>query len=88
MRVVSYSQARNNLKSVFDQTIDDADVTIVTRRDGQNAVVMGEEYYNSLMETLHLLRSPRNAAHLAQSIAEFRTGNTLRKALLDADGSV
>lgn len=88
MRIVSYSQARNNLKSVFDQTIDDADVTIVTRREGQNAVVMGEEYYNSLMETLHLLSSPRNAAHLAQSIAEFRAGNTLRKALLDADDSL
>ncbi len=85
MRVVSYTEARNNLKSVFDTVIDDADVTIVTRRDGQNAVVMGQDYYNSLIETLHLVSSPTNAAHLAKSIAEYHAGQAARRDLDTAE---
>jgi antitoxin YefM len=81
MKVVSYTEARNNLKSVFDAVIDDADVAIVTRRDGHNAVVMGQDYYNSLIETLHLLSTPANAAHLAKSIAEYRAGRSVKREL-------
>lgn len=77
MRIVTYSEARNNLKSVFDTVIEDADVTIVTRKDGENAVVMGQDYYNSLMATLHLVSSPKNAAHLAKSISEYKAANVV-----------
>jgi antitoxin YefM len=72
MQVISYSQARNSLKSVLDSVNENADVTIINRRDADNAVVMSLDHYNSLMETLHLLQSPANAAHLAQSMAELR----------------
>ena len=68
MQVVSFTEARNNLKSVLDQVVNDADCTIITRRDAEDAVVMSLDYYNSLMETVHLLKSPANAAHLAKSI--------------------
>lgn len=81
MRIVTYTEARNNLKSVLDHAIDDADVTVVTRREGQHAVVMGQAYYESLMETLHLLSSPTNAAHLAKSITEYRAGQAKRREL-------
>ena len=63
MQVVSFTEARNNLKSVLDQVVNDADCTIITRRDAEDAVVMSLDYYNSLMETVHLLKSPANAAH-------------------------
>jgi len=74
MRVVSYSEARNSLKSVLDNVTDDVDVTVINRRDAENAVIMSLTHYNSLMETFHLMQSPANAAHLAQSIAELRAG--------------
>ncbi len=74
MRVVNFSDARNRLKSVLDQVVDDADCTIISRRDAEDAVVMSLDYFNALMETVHLLKSPTNAAHLAKSIAQYRSG--------------
>lgn len=83
MRVVSFSEARKHLKSVLDTVNDDANATIVTRRDADDAVVMSLDYYNSLMETVYLLKSPANAAHLAESIAQYKAGNTVTRELMD-----
>jgi len=74
MRVISFSEARNALKSVLDNVVQDADCTIITRRDAEDAVVMSLDYYNSLMETVYLLKSPANAAHLAESIEQYKSG--------------
>ena len=76
MRVINYSDARNRLKSVLDQVVEDADCTIITRRDADDAVVMSLEHYNGLMETVHLLQSPANVKHLARSIGQYRAGKT------------
>ena len=84
MRVVNFSEARNSLKSVIDQVIDDADYTVITRRDAPDAVMMSLDTFNSLMETVHLLKSPANTAHLARSIDQYRQGKLTKKALLDA----
>jgi antitoxin YefM len=82
MRIVSYTEARNSLKSVLDGVEADADIAIITRRDGADAVVMSLAQYQSMAETLHLLSSPANAAHLAESIAQYRTGQARRRALM------
>ena len=47
MHVFTYTDARNNLKSVLDKVIDDADVAFITRKEG-HAVVMGQDHYDSL----------------------------------------
>ncbi len=83
MRVVNFSEARNKLKSVLDQVVDDADYTIITRRDADDAVVMSLEQFNGLMETVHLLKNPANAAHLEKSIQQYRKGETLQHGLSD-----
>lgn len=83
MRVVSYSEARNSLKMVLDQVSNDVDVTIINRRDAGNAVVMSLDHYNSIMETLHLMQSPANAAHLMESIAQFKAGKATVKQLIN-----
>lgn len=83
MNITTFSDARNNLKSLLDRVTQDADCTIITRRDAGDAVVMSLDYYNSLMETVHLLKSPANAAHLAESIAQYRAGKTREQALTD-----
>ena len=84
MRVVNFSDARNSLKSIIDQVSDDADYTVITRRDAADAVVMSLDTFNSLMETVHLLKSPANAAHLALSIEQYRKGKTKAQDLSDA----
>jgi antitoxin YefM len=84
MRIVSYTEARNGLKTVLDGVEADADIAIITRRDGADAVVMSLAHYQSMAETLHLLSSPANAAHLAESIAQYRAGKAKRRDLVPA----
>ena len=74
MKVISFSDARNKLKSVLDQVVNDTDYTIISRRGGEDAVVMSLDQFNGLMETVHLLKSPANAAHLSKSIQQYRAG--------------
>lgn len=83
MRIVSFTDARNSLKAVLDGVVNDADTTVITRRDSEDAVVMSLDYYNSLMETVHLLRSPENVEHLSRSIAQYRAGQTSARDLID-----
>jgi antitoxin YefM len=83
MRIISFSEARNSLKSVLDHVVEDADYTIITRRDSEDAVVMSLEYFNGLMETVHLLKSPANAAHLQRSIAQFKADQVVERELVD-----
>ncbi len=84
MRVVNFSEARNHLKQVVDQTVADADFTIISRRDSPDAVIMSLDTFNSLMETVHLLKTPANAVHLAKSIEQYRAGNVVAGELADA----
>lgn len=83
METVNFTDARNNLKSVLDRVVGDADYTVITRRDAEDAVVMSLNSFNSLMETVHLLKSPANAAHLARSIAQYRAGQARERTLFD-----
>nr|WP_314623083.1 type II toxin-antitoxin system prevent-host-death family antitoxin [uncultured Noviherbaspirillum sp.] len=83
MNVVSFSDARNHLKEVIDRVVQDADVTVITRRDAPDAVLMSLDQYNSLLETVHLLSSPANAAHLARSLSELRAGQDQLRDLID-----
>jgi antitoxin YefM len=77
MRIVNFSHARKSLRAVIDQVIADADVAIIARRNAPDAVIMSFDYYSSLMETVHLLNSPANAAHLAKSLAQARSGRRI-----------
>lgn len=84
MRVISFSEARNHLKQVIDRVVDDADVAVISRRDSPDAVVMSLETFNSWMETVHLLKTPANAAHLDKSIQQLRKGKARTRTLVDA----
>jgi antitoxin YefM len=83
MQVVSFSEARESFKAVLDRVEADADVTLITRRHAQGAVLMSLATYNSLMETVHLLRSPANAAHLQRSLEQADRGECLERALIE-----
>ncbi len=75
MRVVNFTEARNNLKSVLDKVVEDSDYAVITRRDAEDTVVMSLDTFNSIMETFHLLKSPANAEHLMKSIEQYKSGS-------------
>lgn len=83
MRVINFSEARNKLKAVLDQVVNDADYTIISRRDADDAVVMSLDQFNGLMETVHLLKSPANAAHLAKSMKQYQQGKLVQHELVN-----
>ena len=84
MEIINYTEARKNLKSVLDRVADDEDYTVIFRRDAEDAVIMSKSHYDSLMETLHLLSSPKNAQRLNESIAALRRGEFEEHDLIDA----
>lgn len=74
MNVTSISKFRKDAKAYFDQVIDDKDVLLITRNDGQTVVVMTLDQYNSQVETDYLNSSPANRKHLEASMASLRAG--------------
>lgn len=74
MNVMTYSDARAQLKSVMDSVINDQQEVIVTRKQGEAVVVVSLETWNAINETLHLLSSPANAARLRASISQLNAG--------------
>ena len=84
MEVVSFSEVRASFKAVLDRVEADADITVISRRNAADAVVMSLDTYNSLMETVHLLRSPANAAHLQRSLDQAERGELLSHQLIQS----
>lgn len=74
MDVVSYSDARANLKRVLDRVADDHEEIVVSRRNGGAVVMVSLEDWNATQTTLRLLSSPRNAERLRASIAQMDAG--------------
>ena len=74
MDVMTYSDARASLKDVMDRVIHDKAEVVVTRKNREAVVMLSLEEYNSIQETLHLLRSPANARRLRASIEQLDAG--------------
>jgi antitoxin YefM len=83
MNVTSISKFRKAAKAYFDQVIDDKDVLLITRKDGQTVVVMTLEQYNSKAETDYLNSSPANRKHLEASIVSLQAKKTQKHELLE-----
>lgn len=85
MRTINFSDARRQFKELLDRVVDDADITIITRRDADDVVVMSLSEYNSWKETEYLLSSPANARRLRESIAQLNAGRKLYRDLIDPE---
>ena len=83
MAVINYSDARKNFKKVLDQVHENSEAIVISRKNGENAVVVSEEEYDRLMETIYLMRSPKNAARLVDSIEQVEQNQLKEKTLLD-----
>ncbi len=83
MEIVNYSEARENFKQVLDRVSDDCDSTLIKRRDREDIVLLSKSHYDSIMETLYLMRSPANAKHLIDAIARDKAGEGEAHELID-----
>ena len=71
MDVVTYSDARQNLKDVMDRVVEDRTQVVITRQKAEAVVVVSLSDWNAMEETMHLLSTPRNAERLRASIRQL-----------------
>ena len=74
----TYTSLRERLASVLDQVSDDNEVVIVRRRGAKDVALVPASEWAGLLETAHLLRSPRNARRLMAALQEARRGKGKR----------
>jgi len=75
MNSISYTSLRKNLSSVLEEVEKDHVTYHVTRKNHKNMVILAEEDYNSIKETLYLLSSQANAEALNESIIQAQNKN-------------
>jgi antitoxin YefM len=83
MAHVSYSDLRNNLASYMEEVCDNRAPLLVTRQNARSVVIMSEADYEGLMETVHLLNSPANAARLLRSIKDADRGRLKKREIVE-----
>jgi antitoxin YefM len=66
---ITYTQARANLKALLDEVSDSREPVIIRRRGGEDVALIAVDELRSLIETAHLLRSPKNAERLLKALA-------------------
>ncbi|MBV2096643.1 MAG: type II toxin-antitoxin system prevent-host-death family antitoxin [Candidatus Thiodiazotropha sp.] len=81
MYAIAYSIARAKLASTMDQVCEDHAPVIITRKGAGSVVMISLDDYQALEETAYLLRSPKNARRLLESIAELESGGGSEYAL-------
>jgi antitoxin YefM len=75
MSRVSYTDLRNNLAKYMDEVCDSHAPLYVSRQNGRTIVMMSEDDFEGVVETVHLLTSPANAERLHRSMAELERGS-------------
>ena len=83
MDTLTYTAARGNLAKTMAKVCDDHAPVVITRKTAQPVVMMSLEDFEALEETAYLLRSPKNARRLLESVAELETGKGTEKDLID-----
>lgn len=83
MQVLNYTDFRKNMKSVLDKTVEDHEVTIISRSKDKDVVLLSLQDYNSWMETMHLLRSNNNRKRLVDAIERVEKGNFIENNLIE-----
>jgi antitoxin YefM len=79
MDVISYSDARQNLKAVMDQVVEDRTQVVITRQKAEAVVMVSLSDWNAVEETMHLLSTPANAERLRESVRQLEGGGTERE---------
>jgi antitoxin YefM len=83
MKVVNYSEFRNNLSHNLNLVNDDREIVIVSRTQGKNVVVMDLDEYNSIQETLHLTSTKANRKRLEEAITEMSNNKFVKNKLIE-----
>ena len=83
MDAITYTHARSNLAKTMEKVCDDHSPVIITRKSQRSVVMLSLEDYTALEGSTYLLRSPKNARRLLESVAELESGNGTERELIE-----
>lgn len=83
MDVLTYSDARANLKGVMDRVVEDRTQVVITRQKSEAVVLISLEDWNAVEETMHLLSTPTNAERLRSSIRQLEAAKGTERDLVE-----
>ena len=69
----TYSNARNNLASLLEKVTDEREIVVINRRGYEDVALVSASELSGLLETAHLLRSPKNAQRLLKAIVRAQS---------------
>ena len=83
MDAITYTEARERLSEAIEKVCEDHAPLIITKRRDKAVVMISLDDYESLVETSYLLKSPRNARRLFESIKALEEGNGTERKLIE-----
>lgn len=83
METINYTHARAHLSETMDRVNEDHVPLMVTRQKGEPVVMISLSEFNALEETAYLLRSPKNAERLINSVNSLRAGKAKARSLIE-----
>ncbi len=83
MNTITYSAARAGLAQAMKKVCNDHEPVIITRQKEESVVMISLEDFTALEETAYLLRVPKNARRLLESIAELERGGGIERTLAE-----
>ena len=78
MKMTTYSDLRANLAESMDMVCENHEPLFITRQKADPVVLMSLSDYNSMEETMYLMRSPKNAARIDEAIKELESGGGIK----------
>jgi len=85
MLSANFSELRSGLKQYLDYVENHNETVLIKRSYSKGAVLISIQEYNSIMETLHLLRSKSNSKWLFDSIQQIENGDFVSNQLIETE---
>jgi antitoxin YefM len=83
MEAITYTKARANLAQTIDAVCENHEPVIITKKNERSVVMLSLEDFQALEETSYLLRNPKNARRLLDSVNELDAGGGRERALAE-----
>jgi antitoxin YefM len=83
MNAITANVANQDINRLIEQVNSDAEPTIICNDQGDKAVLLSLDEFNSWQETIYLLSNPANAEHLRKSIAQAKRGRIKERKLIE-----
>jgi len=83
MLAANYTEFRRELKEYLDCVEENNEILIIKRGSCKGTVLISLDEYNSIMETLHLLSSRKNAERLFKSMDQVKNGDIVYPDLIE-----